>query len=88
MRIPIDVIATFNTLGKIKPNYIRLEDEEHQLRTFRVEQVEYTKEEKWAGIPVMVFLCDIITGGLKKQITLFYYREQHKWMIDGGGHIK
>ena len=44
MRIPIDVIATFNTLGKIKPNYIRLEDEEHQLRTFRVEQVEYTTD--------------------------------------------
>ena len=53
--MPVDVIATFNVEGKIKPNYIRLEDENHTLHTYKIENVVFTKEEKYAGIPVLLF---------------------------------
>ena len=56
LHMPVDVIATFNVQGKIKPNYIRLEDENHLLHTYKIENIIFSKEEKYGGIPVYTFL--------------------------------
>lgn len=81
MNFPVDVIATFNTVGKIKPNYIRLEDDEHSLHTYKIEWVEYTKEEKYAGIRMISFLCSINVDGCKKNIKLSYIIDTNKWLL-------
>ena len=55
LHMPVDVIATFNVQGKIKPNYIRLEDENHLLHTYKIENIIFSKEEKYGGILVILF---------------------------------
>lgn len=48
MNISIDANATFNPLGDIKPIYVRIEDESHELHTYKIEEVKRTKDEKFA----------------------------------------
>lgn len=79
--IPIDVIATFNTLGKIKPNYIRIEDDNHELQTYRIESIELTKEEKYAGMVAQVFHCNVKIEDSFRQIKIKYRVQSHQWVI-------
>lgn len=78
---PVDVIATFNVEGKIKPNYIRLEDEEHNLRTFKIEEVVFCREEKYAGVPVLLFCCNIACGDCLQIINIKYHIKTHQWIM-------
>jgi hypothetical protein len=48
--IPVDVNATFNTIGNIKPVYVRIENEHHELHTYKIQTIEFYKEENKAGI--------------------------------------
>ncbi len=81
MNVPVDVLATFNTIGAIKPTYVRLEDKEHMLHTHKIEDILYTKEEKYAGIAAMIFCCNIRSDDCKKMIKLRYQIETHTWVL-------
>ena len=81
MNMPVDVVATFNTQGKIRPDYIRLEDEEHSLHTYKIKNIEYTKEETLAGIHSILFVCYISIQEIHQQIKLKYIIDTHKWMF-------
>lgn len=81
MNVPVDVLATFNTIGKIRPTYVRLEDREHMLHTHKIEDVLYTKEEKYAGIAAMLFCCNIEQNDCKQMIKLRYQIESHTWVL-------
>lgn len=86
MHIPVDVIATFNVQGKIKPNYIRLEDEDHTLRTYKIENIVYSKEEKYSGIPVLLFCCSIVRGDCLQMINIKYHIKTHQWVLVNGNN--
>lgn len=79
--LPVDVNATFNVLGDIKPIYIRLEDEEHVLHTYKIQGVEYSKEDKRAGTIMLIFVCCIEVEGMQKQLRLAYHTSTHKWTL-------
>ena len=79
--VSVDVNASFNPIGDIKPLYVRLEDENHELHTYRIENVNSTKEEKYSGIQSRIFHCNISIEGCKKEITLRYYYVSHKWAL-------
>ena len=79
--LPVDVNATFNVLGGIKPIYIRLEDDEHKLHTYKVQNVDYSKEDKRAGNTTIVFVCYIEDEGIQKQLKLSYNLNSHKWVL-------
>lgn len=79
--LPVDVNATFNVLGGIKPIYIRLEDDEHKLHTYKVQSVDYSKEDKRAGNTTIVFVCYIEEEGIQKQLKLSYNLNSHKWVL-------
>lgn len=83
MNVPVDVLANFNTVGGIKPTYVRLEDEQHQLHTHKIEDIIYTKDEKYAGIAALVFGCNIIIDNCKTLIKLRYQIESHTWVMVG-----
>lgn len=80
---PVDVIATFNVQGRIRPNYIRLEDEEGFLRTYRIEEVLSCREEKYAGVPVLLYCCSIQRGDCLQLIYIKYHIKTHQWVIAG-----
>jgi hypothetical protein len=81
MYIPVDVIATFNVQGKIKPNYIRLEDQEHVLQTHKIENIVFSREEKFAGVEAMLFCCNIRVGDCMQMINIKYHVKTHQWVL-------
>ena len=81
MNVTIDANATFNPLGEIKPLYVRLEDENHELHTYKIENIEQVKEEKYAGIGSFLYVCQISVGGALRQIKIRYYIASHKWAL-------
>lgn len=84
--MPVDVVATFNVQGKIKPNYIRLEDENHVLQTYKIENIIFYREEKYAGMPVILFCCNIVRGGQAQIIHIKYHVKTHQWVLVNEGH--
>lgn len=85
LNMPVDVVATFNVQGNIKPNYIRLEDESHVLQTYKIENVIFSREEKYAGIPIILFCCNIIRGGHMQMINIKYHVRTHQWVLVNEG---
>ena len=79
--MPVDVIATFNVQGKIKPNYIRLEDENHALQTYKIESIVFCKEENFAGVSTMVFCCNVLLGECLQMINIKYHIKTHQWVL-------
>lgn len=79
--MPVDVIATFNVQGRIKPNFIRLEDEAHALQTYKIQSIMFCREEKYAGIPAMFFCCNILRGGCLQMINIKYHVNTHQWVL-------
>jgi len=79
--MPVDVIATFNVQGKIKPNYIRLEDETHTLRTYKIEDIVFSREEKYAGISVLLFCCNIMIDNRIQMMNIKYHIKTHQWVL-------
>ena len=84
MTVTIDANATFNPLGEIKPEYIRLEDENHELHVYRIKSIEQVKEEKFAGISSFLYVCLIDVAGTMTQIKIRYYVASHKWALVEG----
>jgi hypothetical protein len=82
--MPVDVVATFNVQGKIKPNFIRLEDENHALQTYKIESIVFSREEKYAGIPVLLFCCNIRLGDCMQMINIKYHIKTHHWVMING----
>lgn len=81
MNMPVDVIATFNTCGKIKPNYVRLEDNDHMLHTYKIVDIEYDKEEKYAGTSTLLYCCNIQVNNCLQQIKIKYHIATHQWVL-------
>ena len=79
--MPVDVIATFNVQGKIKPNYIRLEDENHVLQTYKIENVIFSREENYGGISVFLFSCNIKSGDTLQNISIKYHIRTQQWVL-------
>lgn len=79
--MPVDVIATFNVQGKIKPNFIRLEDDAHALQTYRIENIVFSREENYSGIPVLLFCCNILLGDCMQMINIKYHIKTHQWVL-------
>lgn len=85
LNMPVDVIATFNVQGKIKPNYIRLEDENHALQTYKIENIIFSREEKYAGMPAILYCCNIIRDGCTHMIHIKYHVKTHQWVMVNEG---
>lgn len=85
LHMPVDVIATFNVQGKIKPNFIRLEDENHVLQSYKIENIIFSREEKYAGISVILFCCNIMRSGCTQMINIKYHVKSHQWVLVNDG---
>lgn len=86
--MPVDVVATFNVQGKIKPNYIRIEDEDHVLHTYKIENIIFSREEKYAGLPAILFCCNILRNGCMQIINIKYHVNTHQWVILNEGRFR
>lgn len=81
MNTAIDVIATFNPNGDMKPIYIRLEDDDHKLFTYKID-IKSQKNERYSGIDSTLYVCNTIDqNGEQKEIIIKYYTNAHKWVL-------
>lgn len=77
MNIPVDVIAIFDRDGTIKPNYIRLEDEDHTIATHKITSA-IVNETCFAGIHSMDFMCQLEN---ERILNLSYILDRHIWVM-------
>ncbi len=78
--IPIDVDAIFNTKGDVKPRLVWLEDENTKELYFYTLHVKYVKQEKYAGIPTILFGCYIERNGCQELIEIRYHKLTTQWV--------
>lgn len=78
--IPVEVLAAFKG-GEIKPRWIRLETEEHTLKTIQIDMIYTHKITNFAGFKTFTFFCTIVVNECKRQIQLMYMTESCKWFI-------
>lgn len=81
MLIAVDVNATFNTVGDIKPLYIRLEDNNHKLHVCKI--IEITEKEFMQnGLHnYIMFTCVVKYGEATKTIKIKYCQNSGKWLL-------
>lgn len=81
MLIAVDINATFNTIGDIKPLYIRLEDDNHKLHVYKIVEV-IKKEVKQNGLHnIITFTCTIQCNDTIKIIKINYHPNSNKWIL-------
>ena len=78
--VGIDIIAAFNPQGEIKPVYMRLEDESHMPKTYKLEIID-NKSEKYSGINSILYCCSFLQENIKKEVKVRYYIDSHKWAV-------
>lgn len=81
INLPIDVIATFNSIGIIKPLHFRMEDENHILKTLTISEVLSQKEEKYAANPMISYICKINLCEEMKFCEIKYNIITHRWKL-------
>lgn len=80
MNRKVEVLAAFNLVGEVKPVYIRMEDDEHLLHTYKIEHVRNIKKENLLGMESILFVCEILVRDCLVEIKLRHYGSSHKWM--------
>ena len=70
----INVIATFNKNGDIKPWYVMLDGEQLQIDRYT------SKECNYAATRSVEFECNLENG---KEITIIYFVTKHEWKLKG-----
>ena len=82
MAFSIDVIASFNPGGEVKPLYFRVENPDGLQMTFAVDHVLNRKEEVVWGVLCYHYVCEVTSPDdpLPKTIDLYYHIDSHRWM--------
>lgn len=70
--IPVAVIASFSTTKKIKPLYVRINNESVQILKSR--QIE-------TAFNMIVFECSVADGDRERIIQLLYHKDELKWQL-------
>lgn len=74
---PVQVAVTFNTLGDMKPLYIKIEDLYGNSLKTKIEYVRYKKDVR-GGIS---YYCMYQSQDCLRELVLTYYLESHLWVI-------
>ena len=77
----IDVIASFNPKGIIKPLYFEYPNSYIENLYIKIEDILSIKEEHFAGIAILVYNCLANFQNRSISFTLRYYILNHQWEI-------
>ena len=76
----VNVIAVFNSDGKIRPLYVKAEGYD----TVKVSRVVSVKDAPFSGSGnVLAFTCRYISENMEKEILLYYNIHAHLWTVPG-----
>ena len=75
----VPVIATFNTEGKIRPDYFSCTNPDQSIEKFKIETIKYTRE---YDNPNRILFCCIYKNYSKRhEVNLVFYVMERKWII-------
>lgn len=77
----IDVIAVCNADGSFRPLRFRYEDEEHQLRRVKVDEVLCCKPIEYVGVEAFLYTCRSVDHEREHLYELKYTVRSHVWRL-------
>ena len=80
-KLETGVIAVFNVNGKIKPLYFQYTDLYGDIQNIKIESILSSKDEQYAGLPIIVYFCNAVIQDKKVQCLLRYHITEHHWEI-------
>ncbi|QHQ61019.1 hypothetical protein Ana3638_09770 [Anaerocolumna sedimenticola] len=80
-KLETGVIAAFNPAGKIKPLYFQYKDLYGDDNNIKIESILSSKEDHFAGLPVIVYSCMAIIQNRRLQCNLRYHVTEHYWEL-------
>lgn len=81
VNIPVQMICSMSTSGRIRPIRFRFETEEHQIETVDIERMVSSDKRNYVGIKEEIFICTVIIGNLSHIIELRYNVESTQWKL-------
>ena len=78
---PIEMIAWFENQGNINPVRFRMEDENNNYKTIKIDRVLFKEKEKIAGNHMIVFKCSSVIDGVEKVYEIKYEIDSCKWIL-------
>ena len=83
VNIPIQVMDLTYMDGRVTPCWLRLDAEDHQIQTIRVEKTVCRSDKNFAGILEKQFICLVSAGeeDCFRSIELRYNLETQRWRI-------
>ncbi len=80
-KLETGVIAAFNPAGKIKPLYFQYKDLYGEDNNIKIESVLSSREDHYAGLPVIVYSCMAVIENKKLPCKLRYHITEHYWEL-------
>lgn len=75
----VPVVATFNTDGKIRPDYFGYTNPDEFMEKFKVEAIKYTRE---YDNPCRILFCCVYSNyGRQLEVNLVFYVMECMWII-------
>jgi hypothetical protein len=78
---PIEVVASFNLKGELRPIKFRIENEDKSFSVVNVDRVLTRDIEKLAGNHMLVVKCQSVINGEARIYELKYELGTMKWML-------
>lgn len=78
---PIDMVAWFDKFGNPNPVRFRIEEENSEQTTIKVDRILQRAKEKLAGNQMIVFQCQSYINGLDKIYELKYELSTCRWIL-------
>lgn len=81
-KVPIDVICLIDKNGKITPLKIRMENSEGETVVSKINEVVYSKENKFAGTLTFDYGCKVNLEGVDQLIEIRFIVAERLWRIN------
>lgn len=77
----VDVLASFNRTGQVRPLRLRIEDDMGERTTIKVDRVILFEVEKLAGNIMIKYRCQTVIDNAERIFELKYERDTCKWYL-------
>lgn len=77
----IEVIASCDTCGRLRPLRIRFEGEDHQLYRMHIDQIISVREVAYVGVEALIYLCRGQQEERRRIMELRYNIRSHDWSL-------
>ena len=81
LNLPIEMISLCALDGQLRPLRFRYEDEQHDLRVVRIDEVLSANAVSYVGVQRYIYLCRAQYGGKQLVFELSYTVKTHSWTL-------